>query len=121
MRIASTRLIVLLPIICSSFISAAAEKQTPKDLNVEARIPRSGFDIAFGFEALWMMADGRLVTVDPADNTAEDIEIPVGENAGSLTAVDSYRGIVAGEGAVWITDLVALPSTRSTLRRGNYS
>ena len=93
--------------VAPSFISAAAENQSPRQLNVEAKIPRSGFDVAFGFEALWMMADGRLVKVDPADNTAVDIEIPVGENAGSLTAVDSYRGIAVGEGAVWITDLVA--------------
>jgi virginiamycin B lyase len=107
MLAAGIKLIVLLLIACSSSISLAAEMQTPKDLDIEAKIPRSGFDLAFDFGALWMMTDGRLVKVDPTDNTATDIEIPVGENSGSLTAVDSYRGIAVGEGAVWIPDLAA--------------
>ena len=52
--------------------------------------------MAFGFDALWMMSGATMVRLDPADNSVTEIKVP---GAGG-----NYRGIAAGEGAVWIPD-----------------
>lgn len=82
--------------------SACAEE--PATLAVEAAIPRSGYAMAYGFESLWMISNGRLARVNPADNTVIDIDIPEGEGGAGLSDSDKYRGIAIGEGAVWIPD-----------------
>ena len=63
--------------------------------------------MAFDFDALWMMSDGRLVKVNPADNSVLDIEISTGEDSGLLPDIDRYRGIATGEGAVWVPDMAS--------------
>jgi virginiamycin B lyase len=79
--------------------------QSPTELAIQAKIPRGGFDLGFGFDSLWMMSDGRLSRVDVLDSTVTDIEIPGAEAAAGLPDITRYRGIAVGEGAVWITDL----------------
>lgn len=77
----------------------------PSDLTVEVTIPRSGYAMAYGFDSLWMMSNGRLARVHSADNSVIDIDIPGGESGGGLADADKYRGIAIGEGAVWIPDV----------------
>ncbi len=80
-------------------IGAEAEEITGQELTelvVEAKIPRGGDFLGFGFESVWMMTGDRLVRVNPADNSF--VEIPV-EGAGGI-----YRGIAFGEQAVWVPD-----------------
>ena len=88
-----------------SWAQDTTQPQSPTELAIQATIPRSGFDLGFGFESLWMMSDGRLARVDVNNNTIADIEIPVGDGAAALPDIAKYRGIAVGEGAVWITDL----------------
>lgn len=78
---------------------------SPIQLTIMTKIPRSGFSMGFGFDALWMMSDGRLVRASPTDNSVTEIEIPVSEAGASLADIDKYRGIGIGEGAVWVPDL----------------
>ena len=82
-----------------------AEAQEPAHLVLEATIPRAGFDLAFGFDSLWMMSGERLVRVNPADNSVIDIDIPLGDAALSLPEIVRFRGIAIGEGAVWVPDI----------------
>ena len=63
--------------------------------------------MAFGFDALWMMSDGRLVKVNASDNSFLDIEIPTGEDSGLLSGLDKYRALAVGEGAIWVTDIAS--------------
>ena len=77
------------------------------ELVVQATIPRAGFSLGFGFDAVWMMSDGRLVKIDPADNSVLEIEIPAGDGSGSLSDIDRYRGIAVGEGAVWVPEMAS--------------
>jgi virginiamycin B lyase len=82
-----------------------AEAQEPVDLVVEVTIPRAGFDLAFGFDSLWMMCGERLVRVNPTDNSIIDIDIPLSDAALSLPEIVRFRGIAIGEGAVWVPDI----------------
>jgi len=76
----------------------SALESSIETLTIEAKIPRKGDFLGFGFGSLWMMSDAGLVRVDPADNSVTHIEIP--ENNGL------FRGIGVGENAVWIPDII---------------
>ncbi len=80
-------------------------QQLPAELTAQATIPRGGFFMAFGFDSLWMMSDGRLVRLNPADGALVDIEIPASEAGASLLDINKYRAIAVGEGAVWVPDM----------------
>ena len=88
-----------------SWAQDTTQPQSPTKLAIQATIPRSGFDLGFGFDSLWMMSDGRLARVDVNNQMIADIEIPVSDGAAALPDIAKYRGIAVGEGAVWITDL----------------
>ena len=103
----SATLISFLLISCSAHAAELVEVRQPGELVVETTIPRAGYSMAFGFDALWMMSDGRLVKVNAADNSFLDIEIPTGEDSGLLTGVDKYRALAVGEGAIWVTDMAS--------------
>ena len=75
----------------------ATAPESSGDLIVQAEIPRGGDFMGFGFDSLWIMSGGRLVRVDPTDNSFIDIDI--GNSFGR------YRGVGIGEGAVWIPDV----------------
>ena len=85
--------------------AADVAAQAPAELQVQATVSRSGFDLGAGFDSLWMMSDGRLVRVATSDDGVADIAIPVADSAAVLPDIAKYRGIAIGEGAVWITDL----------------
>lgn len=72
----------------------AADELSIDQLVVQAKIPRRGDFMAFGFDSLWMMGNGKLLRVNSTDNSV--IEIPVAGSTGD------NRGIAVGEGAVWI-------------------
>jgi len=74
----------------------AAEELSSDKLEVQAKIPRSGDFMAFGFGSLWMMSGSSMLRVDPKDNGVTEIKVP--------GAIGTYRGIAVGEGAVWIPD-----------------
>jgi virginiamycin B lyase len=78
----------------STPIFAAEELST--DTLIVQEIPRSGDFMAFGFDSLWMMQTGKLLRVNPADNSVLEINV-----AGST---GSNRGVAIGERAVWIPD-----------------
>jgi streptogramin lyase len=88
-----------------SWAQDTIQSQSHTKLAVQATIPRSGYDLGAGFDALWMMSDGRLARIDVRDNRIADIELPGAETASALPEVARYRGIAVGEGAVWITDM----------------
>jgi streptogramin lyase len=100
--------------------ASAEPPPVPGELRVEATIPRGGFSMAFGFDALWMMSDGRLVRVDPADNAVTDIDLPAG-NGLMAAGIDQYRDLAVGEGAVWVPEMASStihkvdPSTREVV------
>jgi DNA-binding beta-propeller fold protein YncE len=83
--------------------AAAADRKPIEELVIQTTIPRAGYSLTYGFDAIWMMSEGKLVQVDPSDNSFVDIELPIGEASGS--DIDSYRGLAVGEAAVWIPDL----------------
>jgi virginiamycin B lyase len=90
-------ILLMLPILwIDPTVSFAANEIPAEKLVVQAEIPRSGDFMGFGFDSLWMMSVGRLVRVNPADNSFIEIELE-----GSL---GSTRGVGIGEGAVWIPD-----------------
>lgn len=95
--------------LAASPASAALSAERPQvgEMVVHATIPRAGFPLGFGFDAVWMMSEGRLVKVDPLDNSFLDIEIPTGADSASLADIDRYRGIAVGEGAVWVPDMAS--------------
>src|SRR5262245_3032050 len=66
---------------------------------VEAEIARRGDDMAWGFDALWMMSGATLVRVDAKTNVAEEFKVP--------PAIGVVRGLATGEGGVWIADVAA--------------
>jgi len=98
-------LIALLAVAASPIADREARAAEPPDLTVEATISRSGYSMAFGFDSLWMMSNGRLARINAADNSVIDINIPEGESGAGLADADKYRGIAIGEGAVWIPDV----------------
>ena len=63
--------------------------------------------MAYGFDALWTMSDGKMVRINAADNSVLEIDLPVSENAGLLMELDKYRGIAVGEGAIWVPDMAS--------------
>ena len=75
----------------------AAARGDLKDIIVQAKIPKGGDFMGFGFGSLWMMSIGSLIRVNPVDNSF--IEIGIKESFGR------YRGVGIGEGAVWIPDV----------------
>ena len=87
-------------------MNATADQQSA-ELVVQTKIPKPGSSIAYGFNALWTMSNGRLLKVNPADNSSLEIEIPTSKDAGSLSDLDKYRGIAVGEGAVWIPEMAS--------------
>ena len=75
----------------------AAARSDLKDIIVQAKIPKGGDFMGFGFGSLWMMSTGSLIRVNPVDNSF--IEIGIKDSFGR------YRGIGVGEGAVSIPDV----------------
>jgi streptogramin lyase len=86
-------------------VTPSARSEPPQELAIEATIPRSGYSMDFGFGSLWMMSEGRLARINPADNSVIDIDIPSGEGGTLLADGDKYRGIAIGEGGVWVPDV----------------
>jgi virginiamycin B lyase len=82
-------------------------RQGPGELAVTATIPRGGFSMEVGFDALWMMSDGRLVRVDTADNSVTDIELPGGDGPSLVAGMDQYRDLAVGEGGVWVPEMAS--------------
>lgn len=80
-------------------------QQSPAELTIKETIPRAGFSMAFGFDSLWMMSDGRLLRVNASNGALTDIEIPISELTASIMEIDKYRAIAVGEGAVWVPDM----------------
>lgn len=97
----------LLAVAASLWAGGAQAQQTPTPLTIQETIPRDGFAMAFGFDSLWMMSGERLIRVSAADNSVAEIEIPVHENAAMLMAIDKYRDLAVGEGAVWVPDMAS--------------
>jgi streptogramin lyase len=64
---------------------------------IEAEIPKSGSNLAFGFNSLWAVRGATLVRVDAANNTHVSIRL---EGATGLV-----KGLAVGEGNVWIPDV----------------
>jgi virginiamycin B lyase len=95
--------------------SEAAEDLPIDKLQVEAKIPRDGDFMAFGFDSLWMMTGSKMLRIDPRNNAVTEIDIP---GAGG-----KYRGLAVGEGAVWIPDTLNKmiykldPATNSIVKR----
>src|SRR3954447_24850090 len=87
------------------FSPAFAQDRSLVELTIKASVPKPASAMAFGFDALWTMSDGKLVRINAADNSVAEIAIPSGENAAMLMELDRYRGIAVGEGAVWIPDM----------------
>ena len=83
----------------------AAEEFAPEEMVIQKVIPRNGFSLGYGFDAIWMMSEGRLIRVNAADNSAVEIELPAADDSGSLPEIDRYRGIAVGEGGVWVPDV----------------
>jgi streptogramin lyase len=93
---------LLFAILLSPASAQAQESGSPdslKEIVVQAKIPKHGDFMGFGFDSLWMMSSGALIRVDPADNSFTETEIK-----GSF---GRYRGIAIGEDAVWIPDVGA--------------
>lgn len=74
-----------------------ARAETTGEISIVATIPKGGDFIDFGFGSLWMMSGGKLVRINPTDNTF--IATPI------KGALGSYPGILAGKDAVWIPDV----------------
>jgi len=70
-----------------------------RELVTEAKIPRGGDFMGFGFGALWIMSGTRLARIEGADNRIIDIPLK--------GTVGRYRGIAIGENAVWVPDVGA--------------
>jgi streptogramin lyase len=98
-------LICTVLLVASITVAIPARPDSPRDLAIEAAIPRSGYSMAFGFGSLWMMSESRLARINPADNSVIDIDIPSGEGGMLLADGDKYRGIAIGEGGVWVPDV----------------
>src|SRR5206468_3919280 len=47
----------------------AAEELSIDKLEVQAKIPHRGDFMAFGFGSLWMMSGGKMIRVNPTDNS----------------------------------------------------
>jgi len=90
-----------------AWIGGAAAADTPEKLAIEATFAVPGAQMAFGFDSLWIMSDGRMVRIDARDNSTARIAVPNGENALMLMELDRYRGIAVGEGAVWVPDMAS--------------
>jgi virginiamycin B lyase len=88
-------------------LAAGRASEAPAELVVEAVIPRDSYALAYGFDALWTVSGGRLLRIDPADNSVIGIDIPTGSDASWLAEADKYRGIAVGEGAVWLPDMAS--------------
>ena len=86
---------------------ALAQGLSPAELVIQAEVPAAAADMAFGFDSLWTMSDGRMVRINAADNSAVEVEVPAGEVAGLLMELDKYRGLAVGEGAVWVPDMAS--------------
>ena len=74
-----------------------AESTSAESFHIEAEIPKSGGNLAFGFNSLWAVRGASLVRVDAATNTY--VSIPL-EGATGL-----FRDLAVGEGSVWIPDV----------------
>ena len=98
------RFVVALTLACNfsglSHVHAAdaVRERSIDELSVIAEIARSGDFMAYGFDALWMMAGSTIVRVDGTTNAVGDIPVP--DTTGRV------RGLAIGEGAVWIPDAV---------------
>jgi virginiamycin B lyase len=79
--------------------AAEAKERSIDELAVTAEIARGGDFMAYGFDALWMMAGSILVRVDGKTNAVSDIPVP--ETTGRV------RGLAIGEDAVWIPDALS--------------
>jgi len=80
-------------------LSSAAEEVPADKLVIQAKIPKGGDFMGFGFDSLWIVSGLKLVRVSAADNSAAEIELP--------GTIGKYRGIAVGEGAVWVPDVGA--------------
>ena len=106
-------LLVLVLMLWPAVVPAAAQEakagpgpgQIPAELAIRTTVPHSGYALAFGFGSLWMISEGRLVRVNPADDSTTEIDIPTGDGAGLLIDLDRWRSIAVGEGAVWLPDV----------------
>lgn len=107
MRKTNTRLVGLFLTACLVFSTALAQENAPADLTIQSTIPQPASHMAFGFDALWTMSDGKMVRINATDNSVVEIEVPASENAGLLMELDKYRGIAVGEGAVWVPDMAS--------------
>lgn len=86
---------------------AGADGVQATELAIEATIPREAATMAYGFGALWTMSDGKVLRLDPADNSVTEIEVPGAEGALLLSQLDRYRGLAIGEGALWVPDMAS--------------
>ena len=53
----------------------AAEELSSDKLEVQAKIPRPGDFMAFGFGSLWMMSGAKMLRVNPTDNSVTEIMV----------------------------------------------
>src|SRR5262245_4402479 len=98
-KMRSIRWLLLSLLLIAPGWSSAAEDLPADKLVVQAKIPRGGDFMGFGFESLWMVSDAKLARVSAADNSVVDIELP--------GTIGKYRGVAVGEGAVWVPDIGA--------------
>jgi len=91
----------------TALLSAAAQENSPVELSVAVTIPKPAADMAYGFDALWTMSDGKMIRINAADNSVVEIDLPNSENASLLMELDKYRGIAVGEGAIWVADMAS--------------
>src|SRR5215218_7663827 len=100
------RFVIALTLLASGFggltdarAADAAKERSIDELTVTAEIARDGDFMAYGFDALWMMAGSTLVRVGGQTNAVGDIPVP--------ETTRRVRGLAIGEGAVWIPDAVS--------------
>jgi streptogramin lyase len=68
-------------------------------------VPYPGAALAYAFDHLWTISGGRLLRINPRDASVRVFNLPGGETGALLSDADRYRGIAAGEGAIWLADV----------------
>ena len=89
--------LAVLSIVTLASVAPARTEEPAREVSIQAKIPRRGDFMGFGFDSLWMMSGFRLARINPSDNSVIDIPIE--------GAIGVYRGIAIGEGAVWVPDI----------------
>jgi hypothetical protein len=67
--------LVVLSIAALASLSAAQAEEAAQEVSIQAKIPRGGDFLAFGFDSLWMMSVYGLSRINPSDNTVIDISV----------------------------------------------